>query len=36
MYATLYDSLLNKTFVIDSVTIDYFWEKAELKLIEKK
>lgn len=36
MYATLYDSLLNKTFIIDSVTIDWFWEKAELKLIEKK
>lgn len=36
MYATLYDSLLNKTFIIDAVTIDWFWEKAELKLIEKK
>ena len=36
MYATLTDSFLNKTFIIDSVTIDYFWEKAELKLIEKK
>ena len=36
MYATLYDSLLNKTFIIDSVSIDWFWEKAELKLIEKK
>ena len=36
MYATLNDSFLNKTFIIDSVTIDYFWEKAELKLIEKK
>ena len=29
-------SVLNKTFIIDSVTIDWFWEKAELKLIEKK
>lgn len=36
MYATLTDSFLNKTFIIDSVIIDYFWEKAELKLIEKK
>ena len=36
MYSTLTDSYLNKTFIIDSVTIDWFWEKAELKLIEKK
>ena len=37
LYATLIDTFLdNKTFIIDSVTIDWFWEKAELKLIEKK
>lgn len=36
MYSTLTDSYLTKTFIIDSVTIDWFWDKAELKLIEKK
>lgn len=36
MYSLLTDTYLKKDFVIDSVTIDYFWERAELKLIEKK
>lgn len=36
LYSTLTDSYLGKTFIIDSATIDWFWNKAELKLIEKK